>query len=248
MDNDNLLPLLTTSVASSCKLPEYWPEAPALWFSRAECSFLLRNVTEQREKFCLVEQSLPREAMRLVVSPPQQLMYNALKDRLLASHQLTDIQKVELLVDMPALGDWKPTQLLAAMVEACPRGQEDSVFMSALFLRKLPADVRILLAHMDHTRLNELAGGYAGRPGGGGRSGGGSWGGGGGGCSRWECWCGEETGAAKQKKKKPLEEPELTKAARQAARLCLRHWQYGATAFSCNGDCCWPGNGLAGGN
>ncbi|MFN9979302.1 MAG: hypothetical protein ACK53Y_05290, partial [bacterium] len=50
-------------------------------------------------------------------------------------------------------GDRKPTHLLAAMVEACPRGQENSVFMSALFLRKLPADVRILLAHMDHTRL-----------------------------------------------------------------------------------------------
>ncbi len=118
-------------------------------------------MTEQREKFCLVVQSLPRDAMRLVAdpveSPPAELMYSALKDRLLASHQLTDIQKVELLVDMQALGDRKPTQLLAAMIEACPRGQEDSVFMSDLFLRKLPADVNILLAHMDHTRLKELA-------------------------------------------------------------------------------------------
>jgi hypothetical protein len=121
MDNDNLLPLLTTSVASSCKLPEYWPDAPALWFSRAECSFLLRNVIEQREKFCLVVQSLPRDTMRLMADlvelPPQQLMYNALKDRLLASHQLTDIQKVELLVNMPALGDRKPTQMLAEVGE-----------------------------------------------------------------------------------------------------------------------------------
>jgi hypothetical protein len=161
MDNDNLLPLLTTSVAGSCKLLEYWPDAPALWFSRAECSFLLRNVTEQREKFCLVVQSLRRDAMHLVAdlveSLPQQLMYKALKEWLLHSHQLTDFQKVELLVEMPALGDRKPTQLLAAMVEACPRGQEGSVFLSALFLRKLPADVRILLAHMDHTRLKELA-------------------------------------------------------------------------------------------
>ncbi len=45
----------------------------------------------------------------LVESPPEQLMYNALKDRLLASHQLTDIQKVELLVDMTAVRDRKPT-------------------------------------------------------------------------------------------------------------------------------------------
>jgi len=61
-------------------------------------------------------------------------MYHALKDCVLASHQLTDIQKVELLVDMPALGDQNPTQRLAAMIKACPRGQEDSVFMLALFL------------------------------------------------------------------------------------------------------------------
>jgi hypothetical protein len=54
--------------------------------------------------------------------------------------------------------------------------------------------------------------------------------------------------AVKQKKTKPLEEPEPSKAARQAAGLCLRHWQYGAQAFSCDGDCCWPGNGQAGGN
>jgi hypothetical protein len=133
MDNDLLLPNGAVA-ASNCKLPEYWPDAPALWFSRAECSFLLRNVTEQREKFCLVGQALPRDSMRLVAdlveTLPAELMYNALKERLLHSHQLTDIQKVDLLVDMPALGDRKPTQLLAAMVEACPRGQENSVFMS----------------------------------------------------------------------------------------------------------------------
>ncbi len=52
----------------------------------------------------------------------------------------------------------------------------------------------------------------------------------------------------KQKKKPPLKEPEQSKVARQAAGLCLRHWQYGAQAFSCDGDYCWPGNGRAGGN
>ncbi len=48
-------------------------------------------------------QSLPRDSMRLVddlvESPLAELMYNALRNRLLASHQLTDIQKVKLLVD-----------------------------------------------------------------------------------------------------------------------------------------------------
>ena len=53
---------------------------------------------------------------------------------------------------------------------------------------------------------------------------------------------------SKQKKKKQQDEPEPSKAARMAAGLCLRHWRYGAQAFSCDGDCCWPGNGRAGGN
>ena len=259
MDNDQLLPM--AAMTSNIKLPEYWPDAPSLWFSRAECNFLLKNVTDQREKFCSVVTALPREALRLVAdlveAPPADLPYNALKERLLASHQLTDVQKVDLLVDMPLLGDRKPTQLLAAMMEVCPRGQEDSVFMSALFLRKLPPDVKILLAHMDHTRLKELAAAadqlmgmrtspaavaavepefgevaaVSGSRGGGGRATG-----------------GRRPPSNKQRKKQEQEEPEPSKAARQAAGLCLRHWRYGARAFSCDGDCCWPGNGRAGGN
>jgi hypothetical protein len=51
-----------------------------------------------------------------------------------------------------------------------------------------------------------------------------------------------------EQREKPLDELEPSKAARQAAGLCLRHWRYRAQAFSCDGDCCWPGNGRAGGN
>ncbi len=105
--------------------------------------------------------------------------------------------------------------------------------------------MRILLPHMDHTRLKEMAtaadqlvamraapavvaaveadpgevAAVAAR-------------GGGTGAGRKPA----AAAAAKQKKKKPLEEPEPSKAARQAAGLCLRHWRYGAQAFSCDGD------------
>jgi hypothetical protein len=155
-------------------------------------------------------------------------------------------------VDIPALGDRNPTQLLTAMIEACPRGQEDSVFMLALFLWKLTADVKILLACMDQTRLKELAtaadqlvamrtgptavatveadpGEVAAVAA---RGGHGDF--------------GRRPAAAKQKKKKQQEEPVLSKAARLATGLCLRHWRYRAQAFSCDGDCCWLGNGQAG--
>jgi hypothetical protein len=66
MDNTLLLPL--APVVSQCKLPEYLPDAPALCFSRAECSFLLLKVMEHQEKFCQVMQSLQRDSMRLVAN------------------------------------------------------------------------------------------------------------------------------------------------------------------------------------
>jgi len=53
------------------KLPECWRDAPALWFLRAECNFLSRNVAEEQERFCLVVKSLPRDAMQLVKAPQQ---------------------------------------------------------------------------------------------------------------------------------------------------------------------------------
>jgi hypothetical protein len=136
---------------------------------------------------------------------------------------------VKLLVDKPTLVDRKPTQLQAAIIEVCPRGQEDSVFMLALYLQKLPADVKILLVHMDHTCLKELA--TAGdqlvvmrtRP-----------------AAAVEADPGEvaavaaqgphadagrQPAAVKQKKKKQQEELEPSKDARLAAGLWLRHWR-----------------------
>lgn len=228
-----------------------------MWFSRAECTFRLKNVVDEQDRFCHVVSALPRNAMRLVAdlveAVPEDEPYRRLKERLLVSHQLTDLQKVDLLIEMPALGDRKPTQLLAAMMEVCPRGQEQSVFLSALFLRKLPADVRILLAHMDHGQLNDLAAAadqlctmrpstagtvaqleqepaeiaaVSGRDN---RQA----------ASKRQKPAGRQQG--KQQGKKP-EEPELSKAARLAAGVCLRHWRYGNKAFSCDGNCCWAGN------
>jgi hypothetical protein len=56
-----------------------------------------------------------------------------LQARLLASHRLTDYQRAEKLVAMPALGARRPSQLMAAMLEMCPAGDEKSKIFPALF-------------------------------------------------------------------------------------------------------------------
>jgi hypothetical protein len=93
----------------------------------------------------------------IVENPPSHHPYSALKDRLLESHQLNDYQRVAMLFRTEPLGGRKPSELLAAMLELCPRGHETSIFFTHLFLERLPAELRIMLGEDDHQNLRDVA-------------------------------------------------------------------------------------------
>ena len=144
------------------KLPEFWPNNPVLWFSRAEFNFeVAGGVVESRQKFIYVANALPYDTLTLVsdlvTAPPQEDPYRALKERLLISHKLTTMQMAEKVLDLPALGDRRPSQLLAAMLEFCPAGEADTAFFRASFFRRLPKEIRVLLADEVNGNLKELA-------------------------------------------------------------------------------------------
>ena len=82
--------------------------------------------------------------------------YTALKARLLDAHQLTDYQRVDQLLKMGDLGARRPSELLAAMLELCPRGQETSLFFTHLFLCRLPAELCIMLGEDNHQDVRLL--------------------------------------------------------------------------------------------
>jgi hypothetical protein len=75
--------------------------------------------------------------------------YTELCRRLLAAHQLMDIQWVEQLHQLLPLSNKKPSELLAEMLRLCLRGQENNAFFNCLLLNKLPRDLRILLSEVD---------------------------------------------------------------------------------------------------
>lgn len=143
------------------RLPEFWQHAPAMWFAKAELQFEIHNITTERKRFAYVADALSYEASRLVAdlitSPPVELPYKALKDRLLLTTQLTPVQMADKLFSMPDLGDRRPSELLAAMFEFCPRGEETSSLFRASFLRRLPAYVRAGLHGLDEMAIKELA-------------------------------------------------------------------------------------------
>ena len=125
------------------KLPEFWAHAPSLWFSRAEAVFALRHVDSERIKYCHVISALPHDVLRQVADllnvQDLEQPYTTLKGRLMASHELTGPQRAEKVLAMPDLGGQKPSQLLAALLEWCPPGEEKTSFFIACFLRRLLA-------------------------------------------------------------------------------------------------------------
>ncbi len=121
------------------QLPAFWSDTPASWFALAESRFCLCNVTEEAMQFDYLVSSLPKESVCLVLDlvevHSENNPYTALKARLLSSHQLTIFQKIEQLHQMDNLGDRKPSELLAQILELCLRGQEVNEFFLFLFLQ-----------------------------------------------------------------------------------------------------------------
>jgi hypothetical protein len=121
----------------------------------AEAQFMLRRVMSGIDRYCHVLTTLPRTSYRLVShlveGVPTEDSYNLIKEALLQAHQLSDYQRVELL------GARKPSDLLAAMIELCPRQHLDSPFFLYFFLQRLPREIRVLLAEDDPRDVRRIA-------------------------------------------------------------------------------------------
>jgi hypothetical protein len=121
----------------------------------------VKRVVAQFDRYCHVVAALPHKSIRLVADivegEPSETPYDDIKQRLVASHQLSDFQKAERLFQMPALGSRKPSELMAAMLETCPRGEEKTNLFACIFLQRLPRKIRVLLAKADHKDPKTLA-------------------------------------------------------------------------------------------
>jgi hypothetical protein len=148
---------------------------------------------------------------------------------------------------MPAFSSRKSSQLMAAMLEVCPRGSKKCILFPCLFLRRLPQQLHMLLARPDLSDLKGLAEQVE---------------------ELWTHHAFEDLVAAVQQlfteeepiaavrpgvsvaqgtkgfpwkkkggKKPPPKESTQWRKARQAAGICLPHWIYGAAAEMCHPPC-----------
>ena len=154
-------PASSADAARRVRLPAFWVGAPRQWFAAAEAQFRLYGVVDSADRFNLTVAALPeavaRHASHILEQPPLYFPYEEIRHHLTSHHELTNFEKVERIVATEPLGARKPSEMLSAMMEFCPRGEEKSVFMAYFFLQRLPAEVRVLLAEDDHTDLRTLA-------------------------------------------------------------------------------------------
>jgi hypothetical protein len=158
------------------------------------------------------------------------------------------------------------------MLETCLRGEEKTNLFACIFLQRLPREIRVLLARVDHKDTKELArqadefralhdntmgsaitaiqqdcaeGDFVAAVRAGDRQRGGS---GSRGHGRGHWGSRGRGGRGNGHSSSSAEEPEASKEARLAAGLCIKHWRNGELASSCTTPYIWRGNGGAWGN
>ena len=149
--------------AVAIKLPPFWPSDPNIWFAQVEAQFATRGITNQRTMFeYVVASSSPDTATEirdLILTPPAENQYTVLKEQLIQRTATSQQQRIQQLLTAEELGDRKPTQFLRRLQQlAGDKVRQDSVFIRELFLQRLPANIRMVLASTsEDTPIAQLA-------------------------------------------------------------------------------------------
>lgn len=143
------------------KLPSYWPRDPTLWFAQAEAQFSICNITEEQTKFFHVVSNLSPDAaaeVRDIILKPPTNPYTRLKEALVQRTAESATQRLQKALDATIISDSKPTQVLRALELQLEGMEANPPLLKQVFLQKLPATVRSIVAANSNTMdLNDLA-------------------------------------------------------------------------------------------
>ena len=145
------------------------PEVAAILVFRlgsvvSTAQFRMRHVTAQRTKFYHVVASLSpdfaTEVRDLIIRPPADAPYDSLREQLIKCTTASEQRKLQQLFSAEELGDRKPSQLLSRLQQLMGEraSATDNTFLWELFLKRLPGNVRMILASTaSSSSLDELA-------------------------------------------------------------------------------------------
>jgi len=82
--------------------------------------------------------------------------YTALRGRLVLAHKLTPVQKAAKVLQLPSLGNQRPSELMASLMQFCPPGETETAMFRASFISRLPPSLQIHLSGAEMGDLREL--------------------------------------------------------------------------------------------
>ena len=234
-----------TVMAATAKLAPFYQHAPSFWFIRAESQFDLLKISGDATKFNYVVSALSEEVALRVMPAVESLSYSTLKDALLEAFDLTETQRADRLLHMPAMGDKLPSALVAEILALVPSGKTANYLERQIFLEQLPPSIRSsMAAHVaerDLRKLGKLADAYL---------------------LNMRSSASSEVCVAEQPFPPPAphlpqcyhvaesptscsvgrSQPQQAGNARPPSKLCFAHAKYGASTRSCRGaGCAWTG-------
>jgi hypothetical protein len=113
---------------AAVRLMPFWSNSPAAWFRATEAQFIICGVTDPLDKFYVMLTALSKSNVNrvrhIVDAEPDQHSYQNLKDSLVASHVMSDYEKIDKLVSLEPLNGRKPSDLLVEMEKLKPSNEQ----------------------------------------------------------------------------------------------------------------------------
>ena len=144
----------------SVKPPPFWRPNPTLWFAQLEAQFTISGITADITKFnhvvSAVESDILNAVSDLILDPPLEEKYDAIKKRLISIHSESDASKLRTLLQGVELGDQRPSQLLTKMRSLAGTKVVPDDLLKSLWMSHLPPTTQSILA-ASSDQLSDLA-------------------------------------------------------------------------------------------
>ncbi|XP_076384287.1 uncharacterized protein LOC143262264 [Megalopta genalis] len=142
------------------RIPPFWHNNPTLWFAQVEGQFALNGITADTTKFYYITSNLDYRCMEevqdIIGNPPETDKYKKIKDELIRRLSTSEEQRIHQLIEREEIGDRTPSQFLRHIRNLAGSTVTDK-FLRTLFLNRLPASMRPILATQMDSPLDKMA-------------------------------------------------------------------------------------------
>lgn len=142
------------------RIPPFWQENPQLWFATVEASFALSRITSDNTRYQQVITQLDQKMLPaiadIVLNPPANGKYEAIKNRIVQSFAETSESKLRRLLRGIDPNSEKPSLLLQRIRHLAGENVGDTL-LRTLFLEQLPEYARAVLSLNKNVDLSTLA-------------------------------------------------------------------------------------------